>query len=690
MSEAHDDASDGHRRWVGSGAKVRGVFAAAGAALPTAVWATLTFAPPPQYLLILEDSAAKGWPIAWATAVLLLGALLALLLLWKHRLLSFLVAWLAVTPLIAAVASVWILVGFSLSLLLGLVAAVGVPFAVLFATRSSRREAPIWAHRYAGILAVGAMLLTFLAFAIASAISPLGMPRAVGGLTIVSVFLALIGVLACAAVLRPRIAAVVAGWWVVAILFFAPNNHDVRTEEASAESLGVEDALRQWLANRRDLDAYKNARMPYPVIFVSSEGGGIYAAAHAHAVLSTLAARCPTFAQHVLVAVGVSGGAVGNAVFHGTVDPVQKAAAPCTPGVTHLPQDAFVADHLSPVVARLLLLETLDSFLPGSWVDRDRGGLLVDSFRAATSDDGRLNVLVGQSFDPTSARPAIASVATNLGTGGRLVLSPIIAPSSTAQWWPGESTLSGGRDTDVLEAAGISARFPWVTPTARLRVSEGGSLVLADGGYFENSGAETVLDLINELRIAEANEISDEKLGNDTGEPICRIHVARNIDAPAAWDGCAIHVFPIHLAITTTDINPESDSPPAEHSQSFVFDPLSTLISTRSARGLLALKRAQEEHCGTLGAVCVQQPDATSGFFTSYISPRELGLPLGWFIRSDEAAAIARSSVPAEIFGYRSGREPQGHDLGHLILHLDPALWAPNASPGINDYRGQP
>ncbi|MGO7770812.1 hypothetical protein ACC736_38740, partial [Rhizobium ruizarguesonis] len=71
--------------------------------------------------------------------------------------------------------------------------------------------------------------------------------------------------------------------------------------------------------------------MPYPVIFVSSEGGGIYAAAHAYTTLSKLANGCPTFAQNIFVAVGVSGGAIGNALFNDRIEDKKHDYAQCRP-----------------------------------------------------------------------------------------------------------------------------------------------------------------------------------------------------------------------------------------------------------------------------------------------------------------------------------------------------------------------
>jgi hypothetical protein len=242
----------------------------------------------------------------------------------------------------------------------------------------------------------------------------------------------------------------------------------------------------------------------------------------------------------------------------------------------------------------------------------------------------------------------------------------------------------------VLEAAIISARFPWVTPTARLRLSAEEVVVLADGGYSDNSGSETVLELIQELRTAEANQMLDEQMGNIPSERVCRLRVARNFHQQVSWNGCEIHVFPIHLAITTTNINPEADPGPAEPSQSFLLDPLSTLIASRSPRGVQALRRSAAEQCGSFGGVCVEQPDASIGFFASYISPSELNLPLGWFIHRHQARTLGRTAVPKEIFDYRERREPVSNDLGLLILHLDPELWTQESGPAIYDYLGDP
>ena len=60
----------------------------------------------------------------------------------------------------------------------------------------------------------------------------------------------------------------------------------------------VNEAFRQWITSRKDLDAYRGKKS-YPVYIVAAEGGGLYAAYHTAKVLARLQDMCENFAQHV-------------------------------------------------------------------------------------------------------------------------------------------------------------------------------------------------------------------------------------------------------------------------------------------------------------------------------------------------------------------------------------------------------
>jgi hypothetical protein len=69
-------------------------------------------------------------------------------------------------------------------------------------------------------------------------------------------------------------------------------------------------------------------------------------------------------------------------------------------------------------------------------------------------------------------------------------------------------------DLPLKTAVSLSARFPWLTPAGWFEIRDGsapcgtrtgrGRLYLADGGYFENSGLETAIEIASLLRSLQA------------------------------------------------------------------------------------------------------------------------------------------------------------------------------------------
>src|SRR5205814_10155004 len=56
-----------------------------------------------------------------------------------------------------------------------------------------------------------------------------------------------------------------------------------------------------------------------------------------------------------------------------------------------------------------------------------------------------------------------------------------------------------GGDVPLSAAAHLSARFPYLSPGARVMAHPERCGHFVDGGYFENSGAATLLDLVEAL-----------------------------------------------------------------------------------------------------------------------------------------------------------------------------------------------
>jgi hypothetical protein len=83
-------------------------------------------------------------------------------------------------------------------------------------------------------------------------------------------------------------------------------------------------------------------------------------------------------------------------------------------------------------------------------------------------------------------------------------------------------------------------------------------------------------------------------------------------------------------------------------SQSYLFDPLSTMLHTREARGWLALDRAKAIFGGVFDPDLVGETSAESGYFPHQLPTGDLGLPLGWLLSPQSAQAIEDMSVETD------------------------------------------
>jgi hypothetical protein len=90
--------------------------------------------------------------------------------------------------------------------------------------------------------------------------------------------------------------------------------------------------------------------------------------------------------------------------------------------------------------------------------------------------------------------PIALMSATLEETGERWVLSPVRLTPRDGRRNLGD-IVGNGQDIDVVTAARLSATFPYVSPSAA-PVRPGGGFHTADGGYYDNSGIVTLLDLL--------------------------------------------------------------------------------------------------------------------------------------------------------------------------------------------------
>lgn len=245
-----------------------------------------------------------------------------------------------------------------------------------------------------------------------------------------------------------------------------------------------------------------------PVRVIAAPGGGLFTA---YLTATYLAKRADlegaSFTGSIFAISGVSGGSVGAAVFwailrSGICDTPDRA-----PDCHLRAARAILAqDYLSPVLAGMLTRDLIDTVLPYSALSpetrSDRGELLerllarrTAAVTGADSATAGLDSGLAASWRADAGVPALFLNATDVHTGDRLILSPF------SDFGTGEAPLStrlapdDAHDFSVASAAVMSARFPVVTPPARMwRDGQGWQIV--DGGYYDNSGIETISDII--------------------------------------------------------------------------------------------------------------------------------------------------------------------------------------------------
>jgi succinate dehydrogenase hydrophobic anchor subunit len=267
----------------------------------------------------------------------------------------------------------------------------------------------------------------------------------------------------------------------------------------------VSEAARGWYAQAEPAYHAVHPGKPVPMFIVATAGGGIRAAYWTATILERLEQDLgpKNLMHHLLFAIsGVSGGSVGAAAYAAAVHnhEVNNDAAIA-------PTSYLGEDFLAPGLASMVFIDAPANVLP-DFGQMDRGQALELGFEHASRTNDDPAGLVSHkflSFFPTmdtvkqtsSWRPALLLNATHQETGRRIITSHIkIERDAFLDSYDALQVL--GSDVRLSTAAHNSARFTYISPAGDLvgpaKPNENQGYVI-DGGYFENYGAETALEL---------------------------------------------------------------------------------------------------------------------------------------------------------------------------------------------------
>jgi hypothetical protein len=466
----------------------------------------------------------------------------------------------------------------------------------------------------------------------------------------------------------------------MAVMFSAfdlNDNHKIRTGVAKAPDgrqnpVGFSGQFKAWFASRLDRADYSGHR--YPIYVIAAQGGGMYAAYHAATFLASVQDECPNFAHHIFAISGVSGGSVGASVFVSLMkqldsihshDPARAVTA-CSgnPQSSTLLVDATAEilsqDFLSPVEAGLLFPDFFQQFLfwPVPAFDRARSleyslerswskTMASERFAglrgpAATAGNPLSEPYLSHWNPEARSVPALIFNTTEVDSGRRRAISPFTFRGIDLKFLPLWTDIKAGPGEDLSQmpmstAAFLSARFSWITPAAWFYDIGDGSAGatpvrqktrIVDGGYFENSGIVTAMDLVDAMDRAMS---SDESLA-------------------AMRDKIEINLI---------TLNSKEFDVPTFSGLGEVLAPINTMMNTRSARA--PIETAQAGRLMT-GVTNPGSREAAGGSIRKNLLRFDLSwlgypLPLGWRL-----SPVTRMLVSFEL-GFRDRCNSDRPDL---------------------------
>ncbi len=435
------------------------------------------------------------------------------------------------------------------------------------------------------------------------------------------------------------------------------DNHFIREREdvRDLQRPTVDQALR----------AFEQESGNAPIILVSTEGGGIRSAHFTAAVLARLADQCPRLARRIFAISGVSGGAVGAAAYRASLDAMPLDGDACNldteaapgPRQTALHQ-MFSRDHLSPTLAKQMFPELVQTFVPASLpegdsaffaaTDRQRGLelSLEEAFADAFGVDRRNNAFTASVFGELGQQPAAPHLLINMtetSSGGVYVASSLDLANLRARqrwlhdfrclWSPPpanalvEPVCNQSPDFRISTMAASSARFPLVSPSGTVRTYDGAHRFV-DGGYFDNSGAETLLGVVEHL----------QRTARERG------------------------LRPPPIAVLHIDSNPYQQRMPAKWRLDFDIHELQAVLATREERARISLGRLYNMH--------------QDGRFCSLrfveVTDNQVPLRLGWILSDlagEELEAQAASQLAVAFPNTRICDGSESSDL-HAVNDL--------------------
>ena len=280
-----------------------------------------------------------------------------------------------------------------------------------------------------------------------------------------------------------------------------------KSREIYARRDSFEQYLEKWV-DWHYADIISDTNKRYPVFFTLADGGASRSGYWAASVLSKLHERTRSghdyhsyFMDHLFCLSGASGGSVGNAAFLAAYALQQKDPALRT---DILSKKYLANDFLVYPLARMLgpdIIQPLFGFIP-FW--HDRAAALEYGMEHPDDSSKAMGEMMQCSFsrllpDSINQFPILSINTTRVNDGGPGVVSTINIDSSKDIFGTRLDVidlLDTAEDIRLSTAMVLGARFPYMSPGGKV----GTKSYFVDGGYFDNSGAGVIHEMLLEIQ----------------------------------------------------------------------------------------------------------------------------------------------------------------------------------------------
>ncbi|HXD93078.1 MAG TPA: hypothetical protein VNX01_07675 [Bacteroidia bacterium] len=293
---------------------------------------------------------------------------------------------------------------------------------------------------------------------------------------------------------------------VVWILFvsYVNKDHPLRTSNPSCKNcsssefkkddLSIKQCFDKWFSDTHTLGDTAD----FDMVFIAAEGGALRTGCFTSMMLAKLQDSLKAdvlFKNKIFCYSSVSGGTLGVNFFNGLM--ITNYNKKFVDATTRF----YRQDFLSPVTGRMVFGEIINALIPWHINYFDRAIALEEAWEDGLDSVQNCKKFFSTPFDKLDTfpgrMPAIFINSTEVETGYRSVLSNVNIDNAFLK--VSDLNKSIHCRINYSTAVGLSTRFPLVSPAAMVQINDSVKRHYVDGGYYENRGAATLLEVIKSL-----------------------------------------------------------------------------------------------------------------------------------------------------------------------------------------------